>query len=118
MLSAPFLLFAATLLGVAVLHRHTLPVALVGLAALVAHALLFTDLQLLAHLRHEAVGLANLFGLLLGFAVLADHFERSHLPAALPRFLPAGRRGPFALLALVFALSGLLDNIAAAIIGG
>src|SRR6185369_3954038 len=69
------------------------------------------------HLRHEWVKLANLFGLLVGFTLLADHFERSELPALLPRLLPRGARGCFSLLLLVWLLSGVLDNIAAAMIG-
>ena len=62
--------------------------------------------------------LANLLGLLLGFALLADHFERSGVPALLPRFLPDDWKGGFCLLLIVFVLSSFLDNIAAAMIGG
>jgi Na+/H+ antiporter NhaD/arsenite permease-like protein len=80
--------------------------------------LLATDVDLLAHLCHEAPSLLNLAGLLLGFAVLTGHFERSHLPARLPHLLPAGRAGAFVLLVLVALLSSVLDNIAAALIGG
>ena len=113
-----FGLFVLTLLGVAALHKHALRVAVTGLAAVVAWKLALTDLDLLAHLHHEWVVLANLLGLLLGFALLADHFETSHAPEALPRFLPDDWRGPLVLLVLVFVLSGFLDNIAAAMIGG
>jgi Na+/H+ antiporter NhaD/arsenite permease-like protein len=120
-----FLLFAATLLGVALFHRHTLAVALTGLAAIVAYKLAFTGFKggaglpgLAAHLLHEWVILANLLGLLLGFALLSNHFERSRVPQALPRFLPEGWKGGFVLLAMVFVLSSFLDNIAAALIGG
>ncbi len=73
---------------------------------------------LLAHLGHEWVILANLAGLLLGFAILSRHFEKSHVPLALPRFLPDDWKGGFVLLAIVFVLSAFLDNIAAAMIGG
>ena len=38
-----FLLFGATLLGVALFHRHTLAIALGGLAAITACKLLFGD---------------------------------------------------------------------------
>lgn len=69
------------------------------------------------HLQHEWVLLANLFLLLTGFALLAHHFSNSRVPAILPCFLPNGRWGAATLLALVFALSGFLDNIAAAMIG-
>jgi Na+/H+ antiporter NhaD/arsenite permease-like protein len=110
---------------VAVFHRHTLAVALTGLAAIVAFKLAFTGFKdgaglpgLASHLLHEWVVLANLLGLLLGFALLSNHFERSRVPEALPRFLPEGWKGGFALLAMVFVLSSFLDNIAAALIGG
>src|SRR5262249_17629963 len=36
-----FILFGVTLLGVALFHRHTLPVALAGLAAIVGYKLAF-----------------------------------------------------------------------------
>ncbi len=62
--------------------------------------------------------LANLFMLLLGFALLARYFEESRVPAVLPRYLPDGWLGGFVLLMLVFVLSSFLDNIAAAMIGG
>ncbi|WP_295391706.1 citrate transporter [uncultured Thiodictyon sp.] len=120
-----FILFAATLLGVASFHRHTLVVALTGLAAITGFKLAVTGFHagpgltgLLAHLGHEWVILANLLGLLLGFALLARHFEDSRIPLLLPRFLPAGWPGGFVLLVMIFVLSSFLDNIAAALIGG
>ena len=61
--------------------------------------------------------LANLFALLVGFALLSRHFEESHVPHLLPRVLPDDWKGGLVLLALVFVLSAFLDNIAAAIIG-
>jgi Na+/H+ antiporter NhaD/arsenite permease-like protein len=115
--SVAFWLFAATLFGVAWLHHHTLAVALTGLAVITGVQLATTDLDLAAHLAHEGVTILNLLGLLLGFALLADHFERSGVPELLPRFLPDGWKGAFALLWLVFVLSSFLDNIAAAMIG-
>ena len=109
----------------ALFHRHTLAVALTGLAAIIAYKLAFTGFKggaglpgLAAHLLHEWVILANLLGLLLGFALLSNHFDRSRVPQALPRFLPEGWKGGFVLLAMVFVLSSFLDNIAAALIGG
>jgi len=72
---------------------------------------------LLAHLQHEWVILANLFGLLVGFALLADHFELSKVPKVLPSYLPNDWSGGVALLAIIFVLSAFLDNIAAALIG-
>jgi Na+/H+ antiporter NhaD/arsenite permease-like protein len=62
--------------------------------------------------------LANLFLLLTGFALLSRHFEESRVPDELPVILPDNWTGAFALLAIVFVLSGFLDNIAAALIGG
>jgi Na+/H+ antiporter NhaD/arsenite permease-like protein len=119
-----FLLFAATLLGVALFHRHTLPVAALGLAAIVGYKLGFADfhgqpglLGLLWHLEEEWVILANLFALLVGFALLSRHFEQSHLPHLLPRILPDDWKGGLVLLSLVFVMSAFLDNIAAAMIG-
>jgi len=62
--------------------------------------------------------LLNLLGLLLGFAILAKHFEESKIPLTLPRYLPDDWKGGFVLLVMVFVLSSFLDNIAAAMIGG
>ena len=112
-----FVLFAAILAGVVLFHKRTLEVAWVGLAIIVAARLVFSHLDLVHHLAEEWAKLANLLGLLVGFALVADHFEASRLPALLPRFLPRGARGCFTLLALVWLLSGILDNIAAAIVG-
>jgi Na+/H+ antiporter NhaD/arsenite permease-like protein len=70
------------------------------------------------HLEHEWVVLVNLLLLLLGFALLARHFEDSGIPGLLPRWLPDDWHGALVLLVLVFVLSGFLDNIAAAMIGG
>ncbi len=120
-----FILFALTLLGVALFHSRTLQVALTGAAAITLYQWLFTGFKagagvagLLAHAGHEWVTLTNLLGLLLGFALLADHFEKSNLPEILPRYLPDDWKGGFVLLIGVFVISGFLDNIAAAMIGG
>jgi Na+/H+ antiporter NhaD/arsenite permease-like protein len=69
-------------------------------------------------MQHEAVILANLFLLLMGFAILSRHFENSRLPDEMPALLPHGWTGGLALLAIVLVLSSFLDNIAAALIGG
>ncbi len=120
-----FVLFALTLAGVALFHHHTLQVALTGLAVITLYKLGFTGFKageglpgLAAHLAHEWVILTNLLALLLGFALLSNHFEESRIPALLPRFLPDDWKGGFALLLMIFVLSSFLDNIAAAIIGG
>ncbi len=120
-----FILFALTLLGVALFHRYTLQVALAGLAVVTLYKLGFAGFKtgpglagLGAHMAHEWIILANLLGLLLGFALLSNQFERSKVPEVLPHYLPDDWKGGFLLLAMVFVLSSFLDNIAAALIGG
>jgi Na+/H+ antiporter NhaD/arsenite permease-like protein len=110
-------LFGATLAGIVVMHRRALELALVGLVLILGVRLGFSRFDLAAHVSGEWVKLANLFGILVGFSLLADHFDKSRLPGLLPRFLPGGARGCFVLLAIVWLLSGVLDNIAAAMIG-
>ena len=119
-----FILFAFTLLGVALFHRHTLQVALTGMVVIAVYKIIFTGFKtgygligLGGHLGHEWVILTNLLLLLVGFALLSDHFEKSHVPLELPRILPDDWKGGFMLLWIVFVLSSFLDNIAAAIIG-
>jgi Na+/H+ antiporter NhaD/arsenite permease-like protein len=120
-----FVLFGLILAGVALFHHHTLQVALIGLAVILVYKLGFTGFKtgpglhgLALHMTHEWVILTNLLGLLLGFALLSNHFEESQVPAALPRFLPDDWKGGLALLFMIFVLSSFLDNIAAALIGG
>jgi Na+/H+ antiporter NhaD/arsenite permease-like protein len=115
-----FVLFTLTLLGVALFHHHTLAVAGSGLAAVLVYKLLFApSFRLGEHLHHEWEIVVNLFGLLVGFAVLAKYFEDSGLPAWIPRILPGrGPWGGFTLLCYVWVLSSFLDNIAGAMIGG
>ncbi|KXB31558.1 citrate transporter [Dechloromonas denitrificans] len=120
-----FILFGLTLLGVALFHNATLYVALTGLATISLYKILFTGFKtgvgiagFAGHLGHEWVTLANLFCLLTGFALLARHFEKSHVPVILPKFLPDDWKGGFVLLVMVFFISSFLDNIAAALIGG
>ena len=40
-----FVLFALTLLGIALFHRHTLPIALAGLAVITGYKLIFPALK-------------------------------------------------------------------------
>ncbi|HMG45921.1 MAG TPA: hypothetical protein VK614_00470 [Allosphingosinicella sp.] len=127
MFGAPveFYLFGLMLLGVAVLPRRALAVGLVGLAAIVGYEALVSGFPtgsgaaaLGRHLAHEWVTFANLFLLLVGFAVLSNQFEQSNLPDHLPNLLPDDWTGGLALLGIVFVLSAFLDNIAAAVLGG
>jgi Na+/H+ antiporter NhaD/arsenite permease-like protein len=120
-----FFLFATTLLCVALFHHYTLQVALAGLFSISLYKIVFTGFKtgaglagLALHMGHEWVTLANLFCLLTGFAILARHFEKSHVPVILPKFLPDDWKGGFLLLVMVFVISSFLDNIAAALIGG
>jgi Na+/H+ antiporter NhaD/arsenite permease-like protein len=120
-----FVLFGLTLLCVAVFHHHTMLVALAGLGTVVFYKIVFTGFKtgtgvsgFLSHVQHEWVILFNLLCLLTGFALLSRHFEKSHVPGLLLKFLPHDWKGAFALLAIVWLLSSFLDNIAAALIGG
>ena len=120
-----FMLFALTLLGVALFHHKTFWVALLGMSSVAIYKIIFTGFKtgvgvagFVGHLGHEWVTLANLLCLLLGFAILARQFEDSRVPEVLPRFLPNDWKGAFVLLAMVWVISSFLDNIAAALIGG
>ena len=120
-----FILFAAILGLIAFSHISTLAVAVFGSLAITLYKVAAAPFHegaglpgLFAHAGAEWVGLANLLGLLLGFAVLARQFEDSGVPARLPNVLPDGWTGPLVLLLAVFVISSFLDNIAAAIIGG
>ncbi len=120
-----FLIFGVTLAGVAIFHRRALPIAAAGLVAVIAWQWAYSGFPagtglsgLAAHFAHEWVILANLFLLLVGFALLAAHFEQSGLPQEFPQWLPDDWTGAMALLAIVFVISGFLDNIAGALIGG
>jgi len=120
-----FLLFGCVLAGVALFHQSTLRVALGGAIVISLYKIAVSPFKsgagltgFFGHLQHEWVILINLLLLLLGFALLAKHFEESRVPAVLPRYLPDDWKGCFVLLVLVFVLSSFLDNIAAAMIGG
>lgn len=120
-----FIIFALTLVGVAVFHHKTMFVALGGLATLLLLKYLFLpDYSFIEHISGTADQegewrtLLNLTGLLFGFGILAKIFEESGIPDKLPAILPDDWKGGFMLLALVFVISSFLDNIAAAMIGG
>ena len=119
-----FILFGLMLAGIAVYHRHVLPIAAVGLLAIVAYEGLVTAFPsgtglgaLGEHLAHESVTLSNLFLLLVGFEILSNQFEQSNVPDHLPRLLPDGWTGGLVLLGMVFIMSMFLDNIAGAVLG-
>jgi Na+/H+ antiporter NhaD/arsenite permease-like protein len=119
-----FIIFALTLVGVAIFHHKTMYVALTGLAIILIAKFVFTDFSLTDHIAgtpgHEGEWriLLNLLGLLFGFAILAEHFKESRFPDILPNYLPDGWKGGFVLLFIIMILSSFLDNIAAAMIGG
>jgi Na+/H+ antiporter NhaD/arsenite permease-like protein len=120
-----FILFALVLAGIAFFHRKTFEIAVGGLAVITLYKLAFTGFRegpglagLAGLVAHEWVTLANLFCLLMGFALLSKHFEDSKAPVVLPAILPDDWKGGFMLLWMVFVLSSFLDNIAAALIGG
>lgn len=120
-----FLIFGVVLAGVGLFHHHTFKIGVTGATVLAIYKILFSPFRsgpgvggFVSHLGHEWVILANLLLLLMGFALLARHFEESGVPGMLPRFLPDDWKGGFVLLVAVAFLSSFLDNIAAALIGG
>ena len=120
-----FIVFGIVLIAISVYQRFALAIAVAGLAALILLRLLgggqgiAGNARVLAtHFAGDWVSLANLFLLLLGFAVLSNQFERSQLPEVMPRWLPKGWTSGLVLLVCVFLLSIFLDNIAGALIGG
>ena len=114
-----FMLFAVTLLGVALFHHYSLWIAVGGFVVNLIYKLTAVSGWSAGHwIQEEYLLLLNLLGLLVGFALLAKHFEESGVPQWLPDILPDDWKGGAALLAIVFVLSAFLDNIAAAMIGG
>jgi Na+/H+ antiporter NhaD/arsenite permease-like protein len=120
-----FVLFGLMLVGVALFHKRALEISLAGLIAILAFETLVTAYPtgtgaaaLAHHVAHEWVGITNLLLLLTGFELLSNQFERSNIPDHLPALLPRGWIGGAALLGIVFVMSGFLDNIAAAVLGG
>jgi len=127
---AEFIIFALTLVCVALFHNYTMWVALSGLTIILIFKFSFdADFNLANHFiygreihgsHHEGEWriLLNLIGLLFGFGILAKHFEESKVPDRLPNILPDDWKGGLVLLFLIMILSSFLDNIAAAMIGG
>lgn len=92
-------------------------IAVSGLGLIAAYHLAMGQ-DMVKHVVHEGKELANLALLLTGFAIMAKLFEQARLSDKLPAFLPDDWKGGFVLLALVFLMSAILDNIASAMIGG
>ncbi|MDD5570680.1 MAG: SLC13 family permease [Bacteroidales bacterium] len=131
-----FILFALVLIGVAVFHKKTFWVALIGLSVILIYKLIYVnefstfehffgrDYYLFQQITNKDLRqgewsiLFNLLGLLLGFALLARIFRDSGLPELITKILPSDWKAPFVLLIIVFVLSAFLDNIAGAMIGG
>ena len=130
-----FIIFAFILVGIALLNKQTFKIAIIGVSILILFKLIFDhqfnmfehffgtnsfSTQILnKNIRQGEWGIIlNLMGLLLGFAILARLFEESGIPDILPDYLPDDWKGPFVLLVFVFVISSILDNIAAALIGG
>ena len=124
------IIFGAMLVGVAIFYKKTMNVAIIGLLSLCFYKYEFVDgfsviSKLLGHYNDKGEFVfgsfntyLNLALMLPGFALLANLFEESKLPAILPRYLPNNFLGGVILLLMIFILSSFLDNIAAAMIGG
>ena len=120
-----FVLFAIVLACVGIFHHQTFRIAVTGATVIALYKIVASPFHdgagiggFLTHVSDEWVILANLFLLLMGFALLAKHFEESGVPAMLPRYLPDDWKGAWILLVAVAVISSFLDNIAAALIGG
>lgn len=120
-----FVLFAIVLACVGIFHNQTFKIAVTGATVIALYKIFASPFHegagvggFITHLADEWVILTNLFLLLMGFALLAKHFEESGVPAMLPRYLPNDWKGAWILLVAVAFLSSFLDNIAAALIGG
>lgn len=115
-----FILFGGMLTLIAFSNKLGLEprdIAVAGLGTVAAYHLAM-DQNLVGHLAHEGKELINLALLLTGFAIMAKLFEQSRISDKLPAVLPDDWKGGFVLLALVFLMSTVLDNIASAMIGG
>lgn len=114
-----FAMFVGMLVGLLLFHHHKLPVVAIGFAALSAlfishypHGVEHWMHHFAEH--HRSHLLINLGLLLPAFALVAYYFEHSGASFGLAKIL----KSDIALLWVVFTLSIVLDNIAAALIGG
>ena len=106
-----FYFFALILLFVALFHNHVLKTALIGLAIVSLYKIGCAEFKtgtgingVAGHLVHEWVIITNLLCLLVGFALLSNHFERSNVTDAISIILPKGWQGAFVLLAFFLYL--------------
>ncbi|HEY8026460.1 MAG TPA: citrate transporter [Burkholderiaceae bacterium] len=120
-----FVFFCAILAAIAFMPRYAGLAAIGGAAFVTLYKIGFSPFDegggfagLLGHALHEWVNLGNLLALLLGFAMLAKHVENSRAPLALRRYVSDQWSGGVVLLIGIFILASVLDNIAAAMIGG
>ena len=116
------IMFAAMLISVAIFYKRTTDVAIIGTTLIIIYKLIFVDDFFLSTLSNsefctQYLELINLAGMLMGFNILADNFERSGLTERIPKFLPHNYLSGFILLLFIFIISTFLDNIAAAMIG-
>src|SRR5687768_16279419 len=98
-----FVLFGLMLLAVVLFHKRALVISLVGLFVILTYETFVSTFPtgtgagaLLVHLAHEWVTLTNLLLLLVGFEMLASHFEHSNISDHLPCHLPTGWAGSLA----------------------
>lgn len=111
-----FIIFGATLCGVAYFHHHNLQIAVAGLGATLGLAA-WQGVDLKAHFAHEGLTLVGLFILITGCAILGHQVKDGRVGDKLPQYLPNDWRGGAVFLAVIFIGSQVLDNIAAAMIG-
>ena len=90
-----FYFFVIILLCVALFHNHVLKIALTGLAIVSLYKIGFSSFKtgfgiegFIDHLIHEWVIITNLLLLLVGFALLSNHFEKSNVTEILSSILP------------------------------
>ena len=121
-----FILFALTLLGVAIFNGKALRVALLGLAAITLYKLFFAGFKfgtglagLGAHMAHEAGAsrqpLPPARGLCGALNVIS---RRATYPRLCLPYCPTTGRAALSCWLIICVLSSFLDNIAAALLGG